>query len=68
MVPITTDKNFRNKNKRVKVFFYAIGFTAFRQPFKAHSQYHQLVDPLIGSEGLGNVFIGSSCPYGMVKP
>lgn len=26
------------------------------------------VDPLIGSEGLGRVFIGPSCPYGMVKP
>ena len=26
------------------------------------------VDPKIGSEGLGRVFIGPSCPYGMVKP
>lgn len=26
------------------------------------------VDPRIGSEGLGRVFIGPSCPYGMVKP
>lgn len=26
------------------------------------------VDPLIGSEGLGRVFIGPSCPFGMVKP
>ncbi len=26
------------------------------------------IDPLIGSEGLGRVFIGPSCPYGMVKP
>lgn len=26
------------------------------------------VDPHIGSEGLGRVFIGPSCPYGMVKP
>lgn len=25
-------------------------------------------DPRIGSEGLGRVFIGPSCPYGMVKP
>lgn len=26
------------------------------------------IDPLIGSEGKGNVFIGPSCPFGMVKP
>ena len=26
------------------------------------------VDPRIGSEGLGRVFIGPSCPYGMMKP
>jgi len=26
------------------------------------------VDPSIGSEGLGRVFIGPSCPFGMVKP
>jgi predicted alpha-1,2-mannosidase len=32
------------------------------------AQYHQYIDPLIGSEGSGNVFIGPSCPYGMVKP
>jgi predicted alpha-1,2-mannosidase len=34
----------------------------------ATAQPHIFVDPLIGSEGLGNVFIGPSCPYGMVKP
>ena len=26
------------------------------------------VDPRIGSEGLGRVFVGPSCPFGMVKP
>ena len=26
------------------------------------------VDPKIGSEGLGRVFIGPSYPFGMVKP
>jgi putative alpha-1,2-mannosidase len=36
--------------------------------FSAMAQYHQFVDPMIGSEGLGNVFIGPSRPYGMVKP
>ncbi|WNH11173.1 GH92 family glycosyl hydrolase [Thalassobellus suaedae] len=34
----------------------------------AQSQYHNYVDPMIGSEGTGRVFIGPSCPYGMVKP
>ncbi|KQX00929.1 GH92 family glycosyl hydrolase [Flavobacterium sp. Root420] len=34
----------------------------------AQSQLHQYVDPMIGSEGVGRVFIGPSCPYGMVKP
>ncbi|WP_278021464.1 hypothetical protein [Flavobacterium ginsengisoli] len=29
---------------------------------------HHYVDPMIGSEGVGRVFIGPSCPYGMVKP
>lgn len=29
---------------------------------------HQFVDPMIGSEGGGNVFIGPSHPFGMVKP
>ena len=29
---------------------------------------HTYVDPFIGSQGSGNVFVGPSCPYGMVKP
>jgi predicted alpha-1,2-mannosidase len=37
-------------------------------PIFLNAQYHQLVDPMIGSEGDGNVFIGPSCPFGMVKP
>ncbi|KJD34723.1 alpha-mannosidase [Tamlana nanhaiensis] len=32
------------------------------------AQNFKYVDPMIGSEGLGNVFIGPSCPYGMSKP
>ena len=31
-------------------------------------QNAKFVDPRIGSEGVGRVFIGPSCPYGMVKP
>lgn len=33
-----------------------------------HAQYTKFVDPKIGSEGQGRVFIGPSMPYGMVKP
>jgi predicted alpha-1,2-mannosidase len=29
---------------------------------------HSYIDPFIGSEGKGNVFVGPSCPFGMVKP
>ncbi|MGD0036291.1 MAG: GH92 family glycosyl hydrolase [Bacteroidota bacterium] len=32
------------------------------QPLYSH------IDPFIGSEGDGHIFVGPSCPYGMVKP
>ncbi len=38
------------------------------QPVSLKAQFYQHVDPMIGSEGDGNVFIGPSCPFGMVKP
>jgi predicted alpha-1,2-mannosidase len=31
-------------------------------------RYSSFIDPFIGSEGDGNVFVGPSCPFGMVKP
>lgn len=34
----------------------------------AQTNYHTYVDPFIGTEGNGNVVIGPSCPYGMIKP
>jgi len=34
----------------------------------AQGSHHQYVDPMIGSQGSGRVFIGPSCPFGMVKP
>ena len=34
----------------------------------AQTTYYKYVDPFIGSENAGNVFIGPSCPFGMVKP
>jgi predicted alpha-1,2-mannosidase len=30
--------------------------------------YHTYVDPMIGSQGLGHIFVGPSTPFGMVKP
>ncbi|MGI6232750.1 MAG: GH92 family glycosyl hydrolase [Prevotella sp.] len=37
-------------------------------PLLSFSQNWQDVDPLIGSEGDGRVFIGPTAPFGMVKP
>jgi len=35
---------------------------------QAQTQYYKYVDPFIGTEGAGNVVVGPTCPYGMVKP
>jgi len=43
-------------------------FTLMLSSTLLHAQYFKYVDPFIGSEGDGNVFIGPSCPYGMIKP
>ena len=45
-----------------------IAFSLLLSAFNCVAQHHQFVDPLIGAEGDGNVFIGPSCPYGMIKP
>lgn len=50
----------------VIVFLFVIAFTLFTTMVQA--QYFKNVDPLIGAEGDGNVFIGPSYPYGMIKP
>ncbi len=47
-----------------KIIVFCLLFSAFN----CVAQHHQFVDPLIGAEGDGNVFIGPSCPYGMIKP
>jgi predicted alpha-1,2-mannosidase len=52
--------------KMKAIIFIAILFLF--QPALIWAQYHQFVDPMIGAEGDGNVFIGPSCPFGMVKP
>lgn len=45
-----------------------LGIALFAIKNNAQTKLHQYVDPMIGSEGVGRVFIGPSCPYGMVKP
>jgi predicted alpha-1,2-mannosidase len=65
---MTPDRNNTNKGIITRHFFCVLAIFVFLQPSKTQCQNHQFVDPLIGSEGLGNVFIGPSCPYGMVKP
>ena len=40
----------------------------FHSGLSAQTNYHQFIDPFIGSEGPGNVFIGPSTPFGMAKP
>lgn len=34
----------------------------------AQNNLYKYVDPFIGTEGPGNVVIGPSCPFGMIKP
>ena len=51
------------------LFLIAALFTFPQYVFSQRQEnYGQYVDPMIGSEGLGRVFIGPSCPFGMVKP
>ena len=54
------------KNTKSLIFLAASFFLALNS--SAQQNVHQYVDPMIGSEGVGRVFIGPSCPYGMVKP
>jgi predicted alpha-1,2-mannosidase len=36
---------------------------------QVHAQpLHSYIDPFIGSQGDGHIFVGPSCPFGMVKP
>ncbi|AOW09344.1 GH92 family glycosyl hydrolase [Flavobacterium gilvum] len=54
----------------MKIYTKAILFLGISSFFTINAQnpVHNYVDPMIGSEGVGRVFIGPSCPYGMVKP
>ncbi|MGE4586148.1 MAG: GH92 family glycosyl hydrolase [Mangrovibacterium sp.] len=55
----------RIENFAVIVFLV---FCFFPQKSKAQETRFLYVDPIIGSGGLGRVFIGPSYPFGMVKP
>jgi len=55
------------KRKTKVIIFLSISLF-FRIAVNAQYNAHTYVDPMIGSEGIGRVFIGPSCPYGMVKP
>ena len=43
-------------------FLLSLALCGWSQP------YHQYIDPFIGSEGKGHIFIGPSVPFGMAKP
>jgi predicted alpha-1,2-mannosidase len=53
---------------KTKIIFFLGMSLFFTTTINAQNQLHHYVDPMIGSEGDGRVFIGPSCPYGMVKP
>ena len=55
------------KINQISIIFMA-GFIFFATRAEAQYTHDQYVDPMIGSEGLGRVFIGPSYPFGMVKP
>ena len=55
------------KIKRILIVFL-VGFFSLFLRVEAQNSHFQYVDPMIGSEGLGRVFIGPSYPFGMVKP
>ena len=40
----------------------------FHCGLSAQTNYHRFIDPFVGSEGPGNVFVGPSTPFGMAKP
>ncbi|MFT2009093.1 GH92 family glycosyl hydrolase [Pontibacter sp. 13R65] len=53
--------------KVVVVLFCLWTGSLFGHTSHAQTKYHTYIDPFIGSEGEGNVFVGPSCPFGMVK-
>lgn len=54
--------------RRIEVIFVCLLVGAFCSFVAFGEELWRYVDPKIGSEGLGRVFIGPSSPFGMVKP
>jgi len=52
----------------IKYLYYLLLFIFFGYNSKYSQNLYEYVDPFIGSVGDGNVFVGPSCPFGMVKP
>jgi len=52
--------------KTIKFFLSIVLFSSASMVMA--QSYHTYIDPFIGSSGEGNVFVGPSCPFGMVKP
>ena len=69
---LTMNNIFKKKIAQKPSFYQVCAFVllfALALPSNLlHAQYFRYVDPFIGSEGDGNVFIGPSCPFGMNKP
>ncbi len=58
------DSTIKNNLRRILFFLFMIFFFA-----NLHSQnLYKYIDPFIGSSGGGHIFVGPSCPFGMVKP
>lgn len=53
---------------RFLLTFFILHLSFFTSIAFAANDLTRYVDPMIGSEGVGRVVIGPSCPFGMVKP
>ena len=58
----------RNRYLLFLAFCLFIVLSCLSKEKSNNSEHWQYVDPRIGSEGVGRVFIGPSAPFGMVKP
>lgn len=56
------------RHNRIIKSFISLALSLLPLAVDAQAGLDTYVDPRIGSEGLGRVFIGPSAPYGMVKP
>lgn len=52
----------------LKVLTFLLGSFLSGSFVFSQTTFHTYIDPFIGSQGDGNVFVGASCPFGMVKP